>query len=100
MMPKVVPRSLPIQVATVLYCLIFEAIRVGYAGPVTCIAVRSQGVIGEKLTPELIQRILKETHATNIRIISPGTATTQEVRSDRVNVQLDPDGIVLDIRCG
>jgi hypothetical protein len=57
-------------------------------------------IIGKPLTPELARQILKLANATNIRVLPPNEPITGEWRSDRINVQVDAAGVVVQIRCG
>jgi hypothetical protein len=57
-------------------------------------------MVGKKLTPELMRHILRITNVTDIRILSPQEPATGDWRSNRINVQVDPAGVILQIRCG
>lgn len=36
----------------------------------------------------------------NLRIIRPGTQVTQDFREERLNIAVDENGVIVDIRCG
>ena len=70
------------------------------AGAGGCDSVQAGKMVGQTLTPELAQHILKIANAAAIRVLPPNEPITGEWRSDRVNVQVDAAGTVLQIRCG
>ena len=65
-----------------------------------CELSQDADLIGKAFTPELGRQILKVAKATVIRVLPPNEPISGEWRSDRVNVQIDAAGTILQIRCG
>lgn len=65
-----------------------------------CGAERVQDRVGRPYAEGLGEAILAESGAATLRVIRPGEAVTLDYRGDRINVRLDDDGVITDIRCG
>lgn len=64
------------------------------AGQTSCLTEEQKALVGEDI--DAVQAALPE----KSRIIPPDTAVTQDYRADRVNVDLDEDGVVTRVWCG
>jgi len=65
-----------------------------------CDASGLQGLVGEKATAAIGERILAESGARTLRWGPPRTAWTRDYRRDRVNVRYDDDMVIEAITCG
>jgi hypothetical protein len=66
----------------------------------TCDAAPAQGLVGQKATSEVGQRMLELTGARVLRWVPPRTAVTMDYRYDRLTVSYDDDMIIERISCG
>ncbi|MDU9003177.1 I78 family peptidase inhibitor [Sedimentitalea todarodis] len=66
----------------------------GEAAQTGCLTEEQLALVGEDV--DAAQAILPE----QSRIIAPDSAVTQDYRTDRVNVNLDEDGIIVRVWCG
>ena len=66
---------------------------------VKCGATETAFALGQRYNAELGQRIAKAAPS-EVRVVQPGSATTEEYVAQRLNVMLDTGGIVRDLRCG
>lgn len=66
----------------------------------TCNATAAGDAIGRPDTPELRADVTRRVGHGRIRWLPPGTIVTQDLRSDRLNVDLDAGGVVTRLRCG
>jgi len=48
----------------------------------------------------MIETVKARTGASIVRVLRPGEATTREFIAGRVNIQLDANGRIAEIRCG
>lgn len=65
-----------------------------------CNAAAAGEAIGRKDTPALRGEITRRVGHSRIRWLPPGTVVTQDLRSDRLNVDIDEGGVVVRVRCG
>lgn len=66
----------------------------------TC-GIRAAGeAIGRKDTPALRAEVTRNVGHARVRWLPPGTVVTQDLRSDRLNVDIDAGGVVVRARCG
>lgn len=65
-----------------------------------CDASGLKGLVGEKATAAIGERILAESGARTLRWGPPRTAWTRDYRRDRVNVRYDDDMVIEAITCG
>ncbi|MDF7777680.1 I78 family peptidase inhibitor [Sphingomonas sp. AOB5] len=56
--------------------------------------------MGMARTPDLERRIPLVSGAESVRWIAPDTVVTEDYRARRLNIHVDRDGVVHDIRCG
>lgn len=66
----------------------------------TCDAEAARGLVGQVATAELGAEALRLTGARGLRWIQPGQAVTMDYRPDRLNIELDAQNRVTEIRCG
>ncbi len=59
-----------------------------------------QNFLGLRANDALRAEIATRSEARSIRWIEPGMAVTMDFRADRLNGELDQDGVILSLRCG
>ena len=59
-----------------------------------------QSFIGQKVTEDVVARVLAATGATGVRVIKPGMMVTMDFRDDRLNLDVDEHGVIVSVRCG
>ena len=68
--------------------------------PGACNAAPAQFAVGRTVDPTLRTEALQRSGASTLRVIRPGDIVTMEFSSQRLNLELDPDGRVARVRCG
>lgn len=56
--------------------------------------------VGQKVTPQLGEQILKKSGASTLRWGPPRSAWTMDLRTDRVSVAYDDSNTITNINCG
>lgn len=59
-----------------------------------------QNFLGLRANEALRGEIAARSEAKSIRWIEPGMPVTMDLRADRLNGELDQDGVILSLRCG
>jgi predicted component of type VI protein secretion system len=59
-----------------------------------------QYAIGEPLKEMTEARLQSDSSARQVRVLRPGQAATMDHRPDRLNIHLDDQGVIADLRCG
>lgn len=59
-----------------------------------------QGIVGQKFTPWLADRLKNRSHAHEVRAVRPGEMTTMEFNAKRLTATLDERDKILALRCG
>jgi Peptidase inhibitor I78 family len=59
-----------------------------------------QSFVGIRANATLREEIATRSGARTVRWIEPGMAVTMDFRPDRLNVELDEDGVITAMRCG
>jgi uncharacterized protein YraI len=65
-----------------------------------CDARSARWAIGSPLTVGVIERARTTAHAQTVRVIRPGEFYTQEFNRHRLNLELNDQDIIVDVRCG
>lgn len=65
-----------------------------------CDALQVQWTVGKTLTDADLEQARKDAGAQAIRTLKPGQVVTMEFRADRLNLELDDQGVVASARCG
>ncbi len=65
-----------------------------------CNSAGAADAIGRKDTPALRAEVTRQVGHGRIRWLPPGTIVTQDLRADRLNVDIDAGGVVIRARCG
>jgi hypothetical protein len=65
-----------------------------------CGAALVQGYVGLRANDVTRQQVAERSRARAVRWIEPGMAVTLDYRADRLNGELDADGVIETLRCG
>ena len=65
-----------------------------------CDAARARHLIGRAQSEETAAEALRLTGARALRWLPPGTMVTMDYRPDRLNIDLDGSGKIINLRCG
>jgi hypothetical protein len=65
-----------------------------------CDATNTGWAVGKDADATLVERIKSETGSTRARVLKPGQMVTMEFRGDRVNIDVDNNNRVTNVRCG
>lgn len=65
-----------------------------------CGAALVQGYVGLRANDVTRQQVAERSRARTVRWIEPGMPVTMDFRSDRLNGELDADGVIEALRCG
>lgn len=68
--------------------------------PSRCKANAAGDAIGRRDTPALRAEVARKVGHSRIRWLPPGSIVTQDLRSDRLNIDIDEGGVVVRVRCG
>lgn len=68
-------------------------------GAGNCDASKVQDLVGRQRSEALGAEALRRSGAKALRWIEPGSAITQDLRSDRLNIDLDSRGRITGLRC-
>lgn len=66
----------------------------------SCDAAGLQDLVGQPATENMATDALKQAKARVLRWIPPNAAVTMDYRPDRLNISLDAEGRVVDVKCG
>lgn len=80
----------------------FPAADVDAAQPATvpCNADAVQSLVGQASSDAVIEQARADSGASSVRALKPGDAATMDYREDRLNIELDADGVIQSLRCG
>lgn len=70
------------------------------AAGLACAAESVQYAIGQKSSPELGSKLVKESGSASLRWLPPRSAATMDYRADRLNVHYNDDMIITRVNCG
>jgi hypothetical protein len=65
-----------------------------------CGAALVQGYLGLRANDVTRQQIVERSRAPSVRWIEPGMAVTMDFRADRLNGEINSDGVIETLRCG
>ncbi|SHF37887.1 Peptidase inhibitor I78 family protein [Modicisalibacter ilicicola DSM 19980] len=65
-----------------------------------CDASGLQGYLGRTHSEALNQALASQSDASEVRVIEPGEGFTLDYRQTRLNIYLDEEGRISDLRCG
>jgi hypothetical protein len=68
--------------------------------PARCDVDKARFTIGQPYSPELAERAGRAAGARSTRKLEPGMPATTDLREDRLNLQVDGQGIVDRLTCG
>jgi Peptidase inhibitor I78 family len=77
-----------------------DKVSVDKAGGFECDAKSVAYAIGQKATPEVAAKLMKEAGGEILRWIPPRTAVTMDYSAMRLNIVYDDAYIITDINCG
>jgi hypothetical protein len=69
------------------------------AAKTPCGAEKVTQYVGQKRSPAIEREVARLSGAKAIRWITPGMAVTMDYREDRLNVDVDSDGMITAVRC-
>jgi len=67
---------------------------------VSCNAEAARSLVGQLATGDAIEQARSAAAAESVRTLKPGQATTMEFNGNRLNVDVDTNNIVTNVRCG
>lgn len=67
---------------------------------VSCNAEAARSLVGQPATSAAIEQARSAAAADSVRTLKPGQATTMEFNGNRLNVDVDTNNIVTNVRCG
>lgn len=59
-----------------------------------------QAFLGQVASEDVIAKVMAATGASSVRVIKPGMAVTMDFRDDRLNLDVDADGVIVKVHCG
>ncbi|MBV8623599.1 MAG: peptidase inhibitor [Herbaspirillum sp.] len=65
-----------------------------------CDAARVEHLIGEDLSGYVERQAQAESGAADIRVLKPGDAATMDFNLRRLNIHVDPSGVIIKVACG
>ena len=68
--------------------------------PARCEVDKARFTIGQPHSPELAERAGRAAGARSTRKLEPGAPATTDLREDRLNLQVDGQGVVYRVTCG
>jgi hypothetical protein len=68
--------------------------------PARCEVDKARFTIGQPYSPELAERAGRAAGARSTRKLEPGMPATTDLREDRLNLQVDGQGVVDRVTCG
>lgn len=66
----------------------------------TCNVDKGQWAKGQLADEALVAKVKTDTGSDRVRVIKPGMAVTMDYREDRLNLDVDANNRVTDVRCG
>lgn len=69
-------------------------------GEETCDAASVQAHVGNTFSDALERNLMAASQARQVRVLRPGDSYSMDYRPDRLNIHLDEDGRVTELRCG
>jgi len=67
---------------------------------VSCNAEAARSLVGQAATGAAIEQARSAAAADSVRTLKPGQVTTMEFNGNRLNVDVDTNNIVTNVRCG
>ncbi len=65
-----------------------------------CDAGKAEHLIGENLSGYVERQAQAESGATDTRVLKPGDAATMDFNPRRLNIHVDPGGVIIKVACG
>jgi len=65
-----------------------------------CREEKARSIVGEPYSDELAERARQASGARTVRRVQPGGPDTMDLRTDRLNLEVDQSGIIGGVRCG
>ena len=68
--------------------------------PLACDATPAQWALGKPATADTIERVRVDSHSRVVRVLHPGQIITMEYSTERVDIRVDGNDVILAITCG
>ena len=65
-----------------------------------CDAGAAQGAVGKPATTDTIERVRVDSHSHVVRVIHPGQVITMDFSTERVDIRVDGNNVILAVTCG
>lgn len=65
-----------------------------------CDASKAQWAVGQAASPDVVDRVVKDSGSRASRVLKPGQPMTMDYREDRVNIHTDDKNVITEVKCG
>lgn len=69
-------------------------------GAGSCNADAVKSWVGKTANEDVVRQAVAAAGAKGVRVIEPGQAVTMDFRADRLNIEVDAQGVITTVRCG
>lgn len=66
----------------------------------SCNADAARSALGKTATPEVVEQARKDAGAQVARVLKPGQMVTMEYMEGRLNIDVDANNVIKNVRCG
>ena len=85
---------------SVVACSTMPPADAGMAASAGCRAEAAHDAIGREASAEVIERVRTATGSRIVRVIRPGDAVAEDLRPDRLNLDVNDRGAIVGASCG
>lgn len=65
-----------------------------------CDAAKAQWAVGQAASPDVVDKVVKDSGSSTSRVLTPGQPMTMDYREDRVNIHVDGKNVITEVKCG
>lgn len=65
-----------------------------------CDASKAQSAVGQTASPDVVDKVVKDSGSSTSRVLTPGQPMTMDYREDRVNIHIDGNNVITEVKCG